>query len=164
MGKDPLPAQHCSFLNGLMKQNHNAMKALLLIVALGSGLTSSLAAPVQSRGRVVCLTEGNVKPAANHEHVYGFKTSEGKTHKLVRTRLSEALFVDKRLHDKDLLLNGTLSADGQSFEPTMIRSVKNGVVHDVFYWCEICAIEAVAPEICVCCQGPVELVEKPLKK
>jgi hypothetical protein len=117
---------------------------------------------VELRGRVVCLTEEGGKAAANHEHVYGFKTPEGKAYKLVRAKLSEALFVDKQLREKDLLLKGKVSGD--SFEPTAIHSVKNGVVHEVYYWCDICAIEAVAPEICVCCQGPVELIEKPLTK
>jgi hypothetical protein len=140
------------------------MKALLsLIVAFWAG-TFVCAAPMELRGRVVCMTEGNAKPSANHEHVYGFKTSDGKTYQLVRAKLSEALFVDKRLQDKDLLLRGNVSADSQKFEPTAIQSMKDGVVHEVYYWCEICAIEAVAPEICVCCQGPVELIEKPLRK
>jgi hypothetical protein len=116
------------------------------------------------RGRVVCLAEENRQAPANHEHVWGFKTNEGKTCKLVRAKLSEALFIDKRLRERELLLKGKLSSDGTAFETTSIHSIKNGVVYEVYYWCEICAIEAVAPEICVCCQGPVELVEKPLTK
>jgi len=111
---------------------------------------------------VVCLAEKDGRFVANHEHIHGFKTTDGKTWKLVRAKLSEALFVDKRLHEKDLLLEG--KADGEKFEPTAIHSVKDGVVYEVYYWCEICAIEAISPEICVCCQGPVELVEKPLRK
>lgn len=110
----------------------------------------------------MCLREKDGKFVANHEHAYGFKTIEGKTYQLVRGRLSEALFVDNRLRDRELRLRGTV--DGEKFEPTAIHSVKNNVVYEVYYWCEICAIESVAPEICVCCQGPVELVERPVKK
>ena len=124
-------------------------------------LAGSLRA-AELRGHVVCLAEKDGKFVENHEHICGFKTTEGKTYKLVRARLSEALFVDKRLHAKELLLKG--KADGEKFEPTAIHSVKNGMVYEVYYWCEICAIEAVAPEICVCCQGPVELIEKPIRK
>ena len=116
------------------------------------------------RGRVICLSEESGKAPSNHEHVWGFKTGEGKTYKLVRAKFSEALFVDKRLREKELLLKGRQTSDGAAFEPTAIHSVKNGVVHEVYYWCDICAIESVAPEICVCCQGPVELVEKPVTK
>jgi hypothetical protein len=126
-------------------------------------LAASLRA-AELRGHVVCLAEKDGKFVANHEHIYGFKTTEGKTYKLVRAKLSEALFVDKRLQERELLLKGKLSSDSQTFEPTAIQSVRHGVVYEVYYWCEVCAIESVAPEICVCCQGPVELVEKPLRK
>jgi len=122
------------------------------------------------RGRIVCMLEeaqrkeGTSAVSTNHQHVYGFKTTEGKTYKLVRTKFSEALFVDKRLHEKDLLLKGKLSPEAQTFEPLTIRSIKNGVVHDLYYYCDICAIESISPDICSCCQGPVELVEKPIRK
>jgi len=117
------------------------------------------------RGRIVCMTENNEPPktSANHEHVLGFKTGEGKVYKLTKTRFSEALFVDKRLHEKELLLKGNVSGDTKSFDVLTIRSIKNGVVHDLYYYCEICAIESVSPDICACCRMPVELVEKPLK-
>jgi hypothetical protein len=138
------------------------VKGLVCIfISLIAGLIAVVGAPLELRGRVVCLAE-NGKPTANHEHIYGFKTAEGKTYKLVRTKLSEALFIDKRLHERELLLKG--KADADKFEPTAIHSVKNGVIYEVYYWCELCAIEAVAPEICVCCQGPVELIEKPIRK
>ena len=117
------------------------------------------------RGRVVCMAENNEQPkaSANHEHVLGFKTTESKVYKLTKTRFSEALFVDKRLHEKELLLKGNVSGDAKSFDALTIRSIKNGVVHDLYYYCEICAIESVSPDICGCCRMPVELVEKPLK-
>lgn len=137
--------------------NIGTVKGLVSIV-IGLCPLIAWAQTVELRGRVVCDV------AANDQQGCVFKTDEGKTYKLVRAKLSEALFVDKRLREKDLLLKGTLSSDSQSFEPTAIHSLKNGVVHEVYYWCEICAIESVAPEICVCCQGPVELVEKPLMK
>ena len=128
------------------------------------GASISFAAE-ELRGRVVCMTENNEQPkaSANHEHVLGFKTAEGKVYKLTKTRFSEALFVDKRLHEKELLLKGNVSEDKKSFDALTIRSIKNGVVHDLYYYCEICAIESVSPGICGCCRMPVELVEKPLK-
>jgi hypothetical protein len=118
---------------------------------------------IEIRGQVVCLAENNEQPKTKHEHVIGFKTPEGKVYKLTRTRFSEALFLDARLHEKELLLKGSLSADAQTFDALTFRSIKNGVVHDLYYYCEICAIESVSPDICGCCRLPVELVERPLK-
>ncbi|MCI0747428.1 MAG: hypothetical protein L0Y58_18645 [Verrucomicrobia subdivision 3 bacterium] len=140
------------------------MKAIAAMAVLTGALTCLGAEQAELRGRVICLLEerNGAQPATNHAHVYGFKTAE-KDWKLVRAKFSEALFVDKRLHERELLLKGKVLADGLSFEPITIRSIKDGVVHDLYYYCEICAIESVAPEICVCCQGPVELVEKPLR-
>ena len=138
------------------------MKILLLL----AGLLAAIPSPGEElRGRIVCLAENNEQPKAsvNHEHVLGFKTAEGKVYKLTKTRFSEALFVDKRLHEKELLLKGNVSGDTKSFDVLTIRSIKNGVVHDLYYYCEICAIESVSPDICACCRMPVELVEKPLK-
>ena len=138
----------------------------MVILAFGllAGATPASAAE-ELRGRVVCAAENNEPPkaSANHEHVLAFKTAEGKVYKLTKTRFSEALFLDKRLHEKELLLKGNVSADAKSFDALTIRSVKSGIVHDLYYYCEICAIESVSPDICSCCRLPVELVEKPLK-
>jgi hypothetical protein len=142
----------------------NVLRAVFLLVF--GACTCIAAEQVELRGRVVCIPEEEKQPdlPANHEHVYGFKTTDHKTYKLIRTKYSEALFIDKRLHEKELLLKGKVSSDSKDFDVLRIRSIKDRVVHDLYYWCEICAIESVAPEICVCCQGPVELVEKPLPK
>jgi hypothetical protein len=138
----------------------------IIFVACALFLPGAIACATEElRGRVVCMAENNEQPkaSANHEHVLGFKTGEGKVYKLTKTRFSEALFVDKRLHEKELLLKGNISADAKSFDALTIGSIKDGVVHDLYYWCEICAIESVSPDICGCCRMPVELVEKPLK-
>jgi len=122
---------------------------------------------IQLRGRVVCLAEEmhrlhRTDLPGSHEHLYGFKATNGMFYTLLRTKFSEALFVDKHLHEKELILKGRLFPSTQIFEPTTLRSIRNGVVYDLYYYCEICNIQMVAPGKCECCQGPVELVEKPL--
>jgi hypothetical protein len=121
------------------------------------------AAEPEFRGRVVCLLEetNSISRASQHEHVYGFKTQNGALYTLLRTKLSEALFLDERLHKKDLLLKGTIVPKTQTLDVKHIKSVHKGVVHDLYYYCDVCAIDFVSPEECVCCRGPVELIEKP---
>ena len=82
---------------------------------------------------------------------------------LLRTNLSEALFIDKRLQEKELIIKGRTFPKTQILEAISLQSVHNGIVHELYYYCETCAIRTVAPGDCVCCQAPVELVEKPLK-
>jgi hypothetical protein len=122
---------------------------------------------VEVRGRVVCLAEEmhrlyEVELPTDHPHLYGFKTAEGKYFTLLRTKYSEALFVDEQVQKKELILKGRTFPDTQILEVSRMRSVKNGVVQDLFYYCTICAIEMICPGKCDCCQGPVELVERPL--
>lgn len=123
---------------------------------------------IQVRGRVVCLAEEmhnlyNADLPTDHQHLYGFRTQDGKFYTLLRTNLSEALFVDERLREKELIITGRTFPQTQILEAIRLQSVHNGVVYDLYYYCETCSIRAAAPGNCVCCQAPVELVEKPTK-
>jgi len=122
---------------------------------------------VELRGRIVCLPEAmhelyHTDLPTNHEHTWGFKTIDGTFHTLLRTKLSEALFVDEQVRKKELILKGRVFPKTQLFEMTSMKSVRNGVICDLYYYCDICAIKTLSPGPCMCCQGPVELVEKPL--
>jgi hypothetical protein len=148
--------------------------AALLLSALAT--LASLTSPSQAsdqpdimeaewRGVVVCLPEAmhelyGVELPSTHEHVYGFKTDEGAFYTLVRTRLSEAIFMDAKLRQRTLALKGRVFPRSHIFEVTRIRSIRDGAVCEVFYYCNVCSIESIAPHQCVCCQEPVELVEK----
>ena len=122
---------------------------------------------VEFHGNIVCLAETmhtlyKVELFNKHDHLYGVKTEEGKYYTLLRTSLAEALFVDKQLHEKDLLINGRVFPNTQLLEVTRFFSIKEGVVHELYYYCDTCYIRAVAPGNCDCCQAPVVLIEKPL--
>ena len=124
--------------------------------------------PVQSlRGRVICVAEemhavyGTHLPT-NHEHLYGFKTLEGQIYTVLRTKLSEAIFVDQRVRERELILSVRVLPDSQIIDVVTIKSVKDGLVHDLYYYCFICAIRTVDPAICLCCQEPVEFIEEAL--
>ncbi|MBI4325048.1 MAG: hypothetical protein HY674_07260 [Chloroflexi bacterium] len=123
---------------------------------------------VRLQGRVICLAEEMHKlfqahVAARHEHLYGFKAKDGNVYTLLRTKQSEALFVDQRLLNKELIVKGRVFPQTQILEVTgNLQSIREGVVNDLYYYCDICAITTVAPGPCLCCQAPVELVERPL--
>jgi len=123
---------------------------------------------VELRGRIVCLAEAmhelyHTDLAPNHDHLWGLKTTDGIFYTLLRTGLSEALFVDEHVRQKDLVLKGHVLPKTQLFEMTGMKSVRNGVVFDLYYYCDVCDIKTLSPGPCMCCQGPVTLVEKPLK-
>ena len=64
------------------------------------------------------------------------------------------------MQEKELILRGKVLPKTQIFDMTTMRSVRNGAVFDLYYYCDICAIKTLAPGPCMCCQGPVELTEK----
>ena len=122
---------------------------------------------VEFRGKIVCLAEEmhthyKVELFGNHEHLYGVKIEDSKYYTLLRTSLAEALFVDERLHEKDLVIKGRVFPKTQLLEVTRFLSIRDGVLHDLYYYCDTCYIRTVAPGNCDCCQAPVVLIERPL--
>ena len=143
----------------------------ILLILLMSGATPTVekqkSEEIEIRGEIVCLAEEmhthyNVELFKTHEHLYGVKAEDGKYYTLLRTSLAEALFVDEQLHEKDLLINGRVFPKTQLLEVIRFYAIKNGVVHELYYYCDTCYIRAVAPGDCDCCQAPVVLIEKPL--
>ena len=143
----------------------------IVLVLLMSGAKPATEVPkpkdVELHGKIVCLAEEmhthyKVELSGEHEHLDGVKTKDGKYYTFLRSSLSEALFVDKRLHEKDLIINGRVFPKTQLLEVTRIRSIRDGVVHELYYYCDTCYIRAVAPGNCDCCQAPVVLIERPL--
>lgn len=175
-----------SILRGNMHRELNRLKRglqaeILIVTIVGFAIAGDKSAGVNPgdvknktevkevdlRGRIVCLPEAmhelyQTDLPPNHEHIYGFKTSNGTFYTLLRAKLSEALFVDEQVRKKELLLRGHVLPKSQIFEMTGMKSVRNGVVYDLFYYCDVCAIKTLSPGPCMCCQGPVKLVEQPL--
>ncbi len=124
---------------------------------------------IELQGHVVCLPEAmhdlhQTELPTDHQHVYGFETTTHRFYLLLQTHMSEALFKDARVRSKELLLKGRVLPGTQIFDVSRTRSVKNGAVYDLFYFCNVCNIETVSPGPCECCQGPVELTERPLSQ
>jgi hypothetical protein len=124
---------------------------------------------VEFRGSLVCLAEAmhqafQVDLPTSHTHVPGFQTKDNRYYTLLRTKQSEALFADPVLQRRNLLLNGRVFPGTQILDVTLIRSVHNDVVHDLYYWCDVCAIKSVIPGECMCCQEDVVLQEIPAGK
>lgn len=122
---------------------------------------------IELRGRVVdLLTELRqsypVEPPRKPKSVLAFKTINGDLFILLETRTSVALFLDPRLHKKDLVIHGRTFPKSKVFEPTSYRTMKDGRLHDLYYWCDICSIKSLSPEDCACCQEPVILTEVPI--
>lgn len=123
---------------------------------------------IQIKGRVVCLHEAmneefGMNMPTDHEHVYGIKTEDGKFYLTLKNNLSAAVFDDERVRDRELILSAWLFPKSNIIDIVSMKSVKDGVIHDLYYYCVICAIRTAVPGPCMCCQDDVEFVEKPLE-
>ena len=122
---------------------------------------------VSLRGRAVCLTEEldklyNVLPdCGNRGHVYSLKTADGKLYPFLPTDTSAAAWMDKRYRQRDLQVTARLFLQTNFIEVIKFQSWKDGKLHDLYYYCDVCAITAFKPGACECCQEPVEFRETP---
>jgi hypothetical protein len=121
---------------------------------------------IEVRGKIVCLLEEmhdrfKAELPSPHAHLYALKTAKGEYYTLMRGKISEGIFVDPRMQAKEFIIRGRTFSGTMLLEPMRLSTVRDGIVHDIFYYCSICAIETMDPGECVCCREPVELTEKP---
>jgi len=138
-------------------------------ITVKTASTNASLPTVTLRGRVVCLAEeihrtNGVELPSRHEHVWSLKEASGDLYTILPGRYAESIFEDERVRRKDLQLRVHVIPKSHAIEVLTVRSMRNGVVQDLYYYCDVCAIKSVSPAICACCQGPAELKEEPLSR
>jgi hypothetical protein len=140
--------------------------AAAVIAGVCVGETPKPAAPAQKaevfKGKVVRSAAPKGKPASGSPPVE-LKADDGTVYPLVEDDASRMLFLDARLRDRPVRLTAVRAAGGKGLQVVSVQTVKDGVVYDVDYWCEICQISGSAPGACVCCGDEVELRERPAR-
>lgn len=133
---------------------------VLLVAAAGASsaedakppATATNAIPIELRGKLISGKDRSV----------AFKTDSGAVYNLMFTRMSAALFTDTNFQSKTLVLKGRVLPDSNMLEVTgNLQSLQGGKLHELFYYCDICAIKGIEPGECMCCRDPVRLVEEP---
>lgn len=90
-------------------------------------------------------------------------TDDGKIYPLIKDSGARMFFKDAKLRNRPMRLTARLHPGSTLLQVINVHSVKNGQLHEVYYWCDICTIRSSELDICDCCGGPVELREPPLK-
>ncbi|MGH9769102.1 MAG: hypothetical protein ACREAB_16865 [Blastocatellia bacterium] len=122
---------------------------------------------VSLRGRVVCLTEELQKPyliAPDCEargHVYTLKSSDGKFFPFLPVDTAAAVWMDERFRQRDLQVTARLFPQSNFIEVVKLQSRRDGKLHDLYYFCDVCSITTHKPGPCECCQDPVLFRETP---
>ncbi len=98
-------------------------------------------------------------------HWLALVTNDGKTYPLIKDDGSRLFFSDARLQNRAMRISGRLFQDTHLLQVLSVNSVKNGQLHEIYYWCDICSIRRnELLKKCDCCGGPMELREEPVKK
>jgi hypothetical protein len=149
------------------------IRRLAVCAALAFCLAPLLAAaPMPSQqytGKVVPLADlvgkvGSKLDADAAPHWLALVTADGKIYPLIKDGGSRMFFKDKALLHRPMRLTGRLLPGSQLLQVLEVNSLRGGVPHEVYYWCDICSIRRSEKGQCECCGGPMELREEPLKK
>ncbi len=154
-------------------------KRVLLGVALLFAATPFLVADTEANlkpgkkqqfeGKVVPLAKllkkigSNLDPEAS-PHWLALITDDGKVYPIVRDDGGRMFFNDPKVQDRPMKVTGRLLGDTHLLQVLSVLSYKNGKLHDIYYWCDICAIRRNWAGECECCGGKMFLKEVPVRK
>lgn len=114
------------------------------------------------RGRIVCLDDmGQRRACVSDARRFGLEGEGGEVHPFLGSDPLARMFRDPRVRQRELLVRGRLGPEG-ILELIKVYSIKDGTLHDLFYFCEVCNITAYEPGPCPCCRKDMELRETPV--
>jgi|SRR4051794_5645112 len=119
------------------------------------------------KGRVVPFAEHLAKQGAKLDADAGpawmvLVADDGKVYPLLKDASSRMFFQDAQLLHRPMRLTGRLVPGSGVLQVINVHSYKDGKLHEVYYWCDICTIRSYEAGICDCCGGPVERREVPV--
>jgi hypothetical protein len=119
---------------------------------------ASAPTPQVFTGKVVPFRTPEGKPGR-----LALAADDGTTYPLVEDSTSRMFFVDERLRNRPVVLTVVRAAGTRDLEVVYVQTVKDGVVCEVDYWCDVCQISANHPGPCVCCGDDSPLRERPAR-
>jgi hypothetical protein len=147
--------------------SRRTLQVASLALSLGTVLgTAGLAQPPKGAeyytGKVRPLAEAPPK-AAGSGPWFALFTDDGKKLPIHEEPGSRTFSKDKRLHDRPMRLTARTHPETGMLQIIDIHSYKNGKLHEVYYWCDICSIRRFELQNCDCCNEIMELRETPVK-
>ncbi len=147
-----------------------------ILMLLEAGPPSAGAPPVKAeavilRGRVMLLVTAlhslglELKPDPESiAHQMVLLGEDRSITPLLSDEASRALFLDERLRGCRTEIRGLRYPGVPYLQVSTFRIEHEGRLQTPEYYCSICAISVRFPQICPCCQGPMELRMKPERR
>lgn len=115
------------------------------------GKVLKLSAALASRGLTIKV---DAEPIAKQ---VALVADDGSVIPLFSDEASRALFLDDRLQGCRTQILGKRFAGVPYLQVISFQVEREGKLQTPEYYCEVCAIHVRYPQICPCCQGPMEL-------
>jgi hypothetical protein len=149
------------------------------IAALGCGWAAlfALSGPPQKsaepakteyfKGKVIPLSDlvakfgSKLDPEAT-PHWLALEAEDGTIYPLVEDDGARMFFKDIRLLKRPMRLTGRVLPKSQLLQVVAVNSYRDGKLHLVYYWCDVCSIKRFENKQCDCCGGPMQLREEPV--
>ena len=90
------------------------------------------------------------------------ETDDGRLLPLLPTDGARFFYHDRRMLGRPVLLTARRHDRTPGLQVIDIHSIKDDKVHEIYYWCDVCAIKMYQLQQCDCCQGPIEVREHPV--
>ncbi len=133
-----------------------AVFTAMISIGVWGGESPKDGEPKAFTGKVVETADGKKKQLE-------LKADNGKSYSIIDNAASKMLFLEKRLRDRPVQLTAILEPQTNSLRVVRVQTLKDGVLHDVDYWCEICQISLNYPGLCVCCNDDTVFRERPAR-
>lgn len=146
-------------------------RALVLALLLGSSpLWPALAGPEEPRvgfyhGKVVPLAPllekaGGKMDADAAPFWLALVADDGRIYPLLKDAGCRMFYKDPSLLHRPMRLTARPLGQTNILQVFQVHSVRNGELHEVYYWCDVCQIKRFEKNACECCNGPMELREE----
>ena len=122
------------------------------------------------RGRAVWLAEAmkerfGVETDKDAVHsVVALATADERLLPIVKDFRGRGFYSDPRLREMDLELLVRAFEGAPAIQVVRVYSIKDGEKYEVDYWCDICSIPMYELKECECCQGPIRIRQRLVKK
>jgi hypothetical protein len=121
------------------------------------------------KGKVVPLASilkkaGSTLDPDAAKHWVALVAEDGQIYPLIKEDRSRMFFQEPKTQDRPMIITGRLIGATHLLQVLDVKSVRDNKLHEIFYWCDICAIRRNSGGVCECCGGLMELRELPLKK
>jgi hypothetical protein len=119
-------------------------------------------------GKVVPLADVLAKSGVTLDvdaapHWLALVADDGTVYPLIKDAGTRMFFQDPVLLNRPMRLTGRTLPKTRLVQVVNVHSYRQGKLHEVYYWCDICTIRGYENTKCGCCGAPMERREVPVK-